>query len=120
MEASATFAPKPTKDVEAFDYGLRMQAQPLWRQFIGQSLVDNPLLKVKRHFVCNRQRAGGQPCHTRSVLDQRRRHAFSEHGHAFINVAAEDPTGEEAGAVIDHDGRLAQLGNEIQGTSQGR
>src|SRR5690606_33117365 len=59
--------------------------------------------------------AGQQTC----VLDAGRMNALGQHTDAFVNESTEDPGGEEAAAVVHHNGDLADLLHVVECAGQG-
>ena len=98
--------------------GVRRDALALFGQVL-EGLLTDMAHQAHGHFVADRQRADRHAGLARFVLDHRRRHAFAEHGDAFVGEGAEHARGEETAAVVDHNRGLVDLHDVVETARQG-
>jgi hypothetical protein len=69
-------------------------------------------------LVLQGQRRHGHAGLQAGHLDGARVHALGQHGQAFHHIGGEHARGVEAAAVVDHDGRLADLQHVVEAARQ--
>ena len=110
VKAFAVFAAHAAQGKQFFNHGHRAA----WAVAVGEFArlgVARLLGQLDGHFVGNGQRPHGHTGLARAVFNQRGCHTFGQHGDAVVDKRADK-------AVIDHDRRFAQLGDQVQGMRQ--
>ena len=87
-------------------------------QVLGRLLSDMAH-QAEGHFIGHRQRPHWHAGLARFGLDHRRRHAFAEHGDAFVGKGAEYSRGKETATVVDHNRGFLDLQYEVKPSGQG-